>query len=166
MLLHMAIQGVLTWQDGAETYCGSNWTPCFHHSVLPNSGIFKIHDFRHSWIFHGSPWGPMGTHGDQWGPHGNPWRVLRNVRIWPKLSNFLVFWAQSRLWQFLNGFGGSGMPYGLILTDFVNMKIWKSEKLKNGKSGNLKIWKRRAPKNDRDLSGQKCFNFRGVLIGE
>ena len=36
----------------------------------------------------------------------------------PRLSNFLVFWAQSRLWQFLNGFGGSGMPYGLILTDF------------------------------------------------
>ena len=23
-----------------------------------------------------------------------------------------------------------------------------------------------APKNDRDLSGQKCFNYRGVLIGE
>ena len=38
-------------------------------------------------------------------------------------------------------------------------------KLKIHKSGNLKIRKRRAPKNDRDLSGQKCFNFRGVLIG-
>ena len=24
-------------------------------------GFIKIHDFRHSWIFHGSPWGPMGT---------------------------------------------------------------------------------------------------------
>ena len=33
-------------------------------------------------------------------------------------------------------------------------------------SGNLKDWKRRAPENDRDLSSQKCFNFRGVLIGD
>ena len=30
----------------------------------------------------------------------------------------------------------------------------------------LKIWKKRAPQNDRDLSGQKCLNFRGVLIGD
>ena len=28
------------------------------------------------------------------------------------------------------------------------------------------MWKRRAPKNNRYLSGQKCFNFRGVLIGD
>ena len=39
ILLHMAIHGVLTWQDGAETHCGSNWTPCFQLSVLPNSGF-------------------------------------------------------------------------------------------------------------------------------
>ena len=39
-----------------------------------------------------------------------------------------------------------------------NSKIWKSE--------NLKVCKRRAPTNNRDLSNQKCFNFRGVLIGE
>ena len=32
--------------------------------------FIKIDDFRHSWIFHGSPWKPMGTHGDPWGPHG------------------------------------------------------------------------------------------------
>ena len=43
-------------------------------------------------------------------------------------------------------------------TYFKNSNIWKSE--------NLKVWKRRAPENDRDLSSQKCFNFRGVLIGE
>ena len=36
----------------------------------------------------------------------------------------------------------------------------------NRKSENLKFLKRRAPKNDRHLSGQKCFNFRGVLIGD
>ena len=53
-------------------------------------GFIKIHDFRHSWIFHGghggpigTPWGrhgePMGSHGtygDPWetmGPHGDPW---------------------------------------------------------------------------------------------
>ena len=30
----------------------------------------------------------------------------------------------------------------------------------------LKIWKKRAPQNDRDLSGQKFLNFRGVLIGD
>ena len=37
-------------------------------------------------------------------------------------------------------------------------KIWKSQ--------NLKVWKRRAPKNNRYLSGQKCCNFRGVLTGD
>ena len=40
----------------------------------------------------------------------------------------------------------------------LKSEIWKSE--------NLKVWKRRAPKNNRDLSSQKCFNFRGVLIGD
>ena len=39
ILLHMAIQGVLTWQDGAEKYCGSIWTPALQFSVLPNSGF-------------------------------------------------------------------------------------------------------------------------------
>ena len=34
------------------------------------------------------------------------------------------------------------------------------------KSTNLKVWKRRAPKINRYLSSQKCFNFRGVLIGD
>ena len=58
--------------------------------------FIKIHDFRHSWIFHGShgepmdsmgtpwepmgtPWGPMGTHGNPWipmGTHGNPWEPM------------------------------------------------------------------------------------------
>ena len=33
-------------------------------------GFIKIHDFRHSRIFHGDPWVPMGT---PWGPHGFPW---------------------------------------------------------------------------------------------
>ena len=31
-------------------------------------------------------------------------------------------------------------------------------------NGNLKVWQRRASENNRDLSSQKCFNFRGVLI--
>ena len=31
--------------------------------------FIKIHDFRHSWIFHGSHGDPMGPHGT----HGNPW---------------------------------------------------------------------------------------------
>ena len=61
-------------------YCGSTWTPALQFSVLPNSGIFKIHDFRHSWIFHGSHGGPMGTpwgpHGDPMGSHGNPWEPM------------------------------------------------------------------------------------------
>ena len=55
--------------------------------------FIKIHDFRHSWSFHGGhrgpmgtpwgphgvpwdPWEPMGSHGDPWGPmgtHANPW---------------------------------------------------------------------------------------------
>ena len=39
ILLHMAIQGVLTRQDGAEKYCASNWTPCFIESVIPNTGF-------------------------------------------------------------------------------------------------------------------------------
>ena len=39
-----------------------------------------------------------------------------------------------------------------------NLDIWKSD--------NIKVWKRRTPKNNRDLSSQKCFNFRGVLIGD
>ena len=33
-------------------------------------------------------------------------------------------------------------------------------------SGNLRVWQRRASENNRDLSGQKCFNLRGVLIGD
>ena len=40
----------------------------------------------------------------------------------------------------------------------LKSNIWKSE--------NLKVWQRRASKNNRDLSSQKCFNFRGVLIGD
>ena len=39
-----------------------------------------------------------------------------------------------------------------------NSDIWKS--------ANLKVWNRRAPKNNRDLSNQKCFNLGGVLIGD
>ena len=44
------------------------------------------------------------------------------------------------------------------LSSFCLSKIWKSEI--------LKVWKRRAPKNNRDLSSQKCFNFCAVLISE
>ena len=44
------------------------------------------------------------------------------------------------------------------LSSFFLSNIWTS--------GNLKVWKRRAPENNRDLSSQKCFNFRGVLIGD
>ena len=40
----------------------------------------------------------------------------------------------------------------------LKSEIWKS--------GHLKVWKRRAPENNRDLSSQKCFNFRGVLIDD
>ena len=40
----------------------------------------------------------------------------------------------------------------------LKSEIWKNE--------NIKVWKRRAPKQNRDLSSQKCFNFRGVLIGD
>ena len=38
--------------------------------------FIKIHDFRHSWIFHGShgdPMGPHGTHGTPWEPMDFPW---------------------------------------------------------------------------------------------
>ena len=52
---------------------------------------------------------------------------------------------------------------GLIIPNLPNSTF---SKLKTWKSENLKIWKRRAPKNNRYLSGQKCFNFRGVLIGD
>ena len=47
-----------------------------------------------------------------------------------------------------------------IFFKFVVQKtnIWKS--------GKSKSWKRPAPGNDRFLSSQKCFNFRGVLIAE
>ena len=41
---------------------------------------------------------------------------------------------------------------------FSKWEIWESE--------NLNIWKRRPPKKNQYLSGQKCFNFRGVLIGD
>ena len=47
------------------------------------------------------------------------------------------------------------------------VRVWighKAQKLKKFES--LKIWKRRAPKNNRYLSGQKCFNYRGVLTGD
>jgi len=56
--------------------------------------------------------GASESKGVPWRDEGaiHPWRVLRNVKIWPRLSNFLVCWARSRLWQFLNGFGCSGMP--------------------------------------------------------
>jgi len=34
----------------------------------------------------------------------HPSQIIRNVKKSPRLPNFLVFWAQSRLCQFLNGF--------------------------------------------------------------
>ena len=34
------------------------------------------------------------------------------------------------------------------------------------KSGSLQTWTRRDPKTNRDLSDQKRFTFRGVLIGD
>ena len=42
-------------------------------------------------------------------------------------------------------------------SSFSNLRASKSEQ-----RGSLKIWK----ESDRGLSGQKCFNFRGVLIGD
>ena len=39
MLLHMAIQAVLTWQNEPGKYCGSIWTPALEFSVLRNSGF-------------------------------------------------------------------------------------------------------------------------------
>ena len=63
-----------------------------------------------------------------------------------------------------------GSPQNLLLcflryfkTRFVQTYLFKS---KIWKAGNLKVWTKRAPKNNRDLSSQKCFNFRGVLIGD
>ena len=78
-------------------------------------GFIKIHDFRHSWIFHGShgapwgphgdpmalhggPWGPMGTHGDPWGPmgtHGDPWGPMGS------------HWCSGNLWVSRTDPGGS-----------------------------------------------------------
>ena len=41
ILLHMAIQAVLAWQNGAETYFASKWAPGLQFSVSPNSEIFS-----------------------------------------------------------------------------------------------------------------------------
>ena len=41
---------------------------------------------------------------------------------------------------------------------FQTSDIWKS--------GNLKVWQRCASENNRHLSIQKCFNFRGLLSGD
>ena len=54
----------------------------------------------------------------------------------------------------------SSICQGQVLQTYVYFYrgIWKY--------GNLKVWKRRAPENNRDLSSQKCSNFRGVLVGD
>ena len=39
LLLHVAIQAVLTGQNEQEKYCGSIWTPALQFSVLWNSGF-------------------------------------------------------------------------------------------------------------------------------
>ena len=57
-------------------------------------------------------------------------------------------------------------PFFLFSSIFQNQISQAYLFFKIDKSGNLRVWKRRAPKNDRDLSNQKCFNFRGVLIGD
>ena len=64
----------------------------------------------------------------------HPWRVLRNVKIWPRLSNFSVFWAQSRLWQFLMVLAAPGWCQTSQTQHFqnwepANLKIWKSQNL-------------------------------------
>ena len=52
---------------------------------------------------------------------------------------------------------------GLIIPNLPNSTF---SNLLASKSEVLRIWKRRAPENDRDLSDQMFFNFRGVLIGD
>ena len=52
------------------------------------------------------------------------------------------------------------------LTNIHFKLILGKQKINKKNTGHLKDWKRRAPENDRDLSSQKCFNFRGVLIGD
>jgi len=72
------------------------------------------------------------------------------------------YWAFSAMdWALPIAIGRSRLYIGRSETQHFkisDLEIWKL--------GNLKSWKRRAPKNDRELSGQKCFNCRGVLIGD
>ena len=119
-----------------------------------------------------------------------------SIKKYLRLSNFLAFWTQSRVlgvpdcllvvpdcllgvpdcllgvpdcywafsamdWAFPIAIGRSRLYIGRSETQhFQNFRPGDL------KTWNLEIWKRRASKNDRDLSGQKCFNFRGVLIGD
>ena len=82
-----------------------------------------------------------------------------------KYLNFNVLEMALKTFRFVQGLHIT--PLFLFLRSFktrlfklilFKSKIWKS--------GNLKVWKRRVPTNNRDLSSQKCFNFRGVLIGD
>jgi len=54
----------------------------------------------------------------------------------------------------------------IVLVQTIILSIWIFQNWKSGNHKHLKIWKRCAPGNDRYLSSQKCFNFRGVLICE
>ena len=53
--LDIAIQEVLTRQNWAERYSASRYTHRLQFHVSPNSGVFKIHGFWHSWKVPSSP---------------------------------------------------------------------------------------------------------------
>ena len=48
----------------------------------------------------------------------------------------------------------------------IQYNIIRIHKIKGGKPANLEICKRRAPKNNRDLSGQNTLKFLGVPFGD
>ena len=93
--------------------------------------------------------------------------AIERSRLWNWRPRFLInvfgygsgiracYWtfaiAIGRFWLFI----GSSETQHSQNCVFGILKIW-----------NLTIWKRRPPKNDRELSGQKSFDFRGVLAGE
>ena len=61
--LDIAIQEVLTRQNWAERYSASRYTHRLQFHVSPNSGVFKIHGFWHSWKGPSSPNDPLASDG-------------------------------------------------------------------------------------------------------
>ena len=111
---------------------------------------------------------------------GKSARSVRNfsLELWQDLvlpnvgqvdfHDFLKYWNFNVLEMALKTFRFvQGLPIAPLFffdnskPDFANLFF------ENRKSGNMeisKIWKIRAPKNNRDLSSQKCFKFRGVFV--